>query len=146
MITLLSDAPSSKMNTAFSSPIELAPFIWTCCLCGHTSIIIIVASSTTIVLPIPQINTAFDHTGRRQRDNTTHTRGNIECLSTGNANETEDDSAGMHFELMVDQIEGQRGAFYTFGDENKTGLIVSVAYTAAGVLNIREEIQRRLTG
>jgi hypothetical protein len=146
MITLLSDAPSSKMNTAFSSPIQLAPFIWTHFLYGHTSIIIIVAGPTTIVLPIPQINTAFDHTGRRQRDNITHTRWDIECLGTGNANETEEDSAGMHFELMVDQIEGQRGAFYTFGDENKTGLTDSVTYTATGVLNIREEIQRHLTG
>lgn len=70
---------------------------------GHTSIIIIVAGSTTIVLPIAQINTALDHTGRRQRDNAPHARGNVECLGTGKANETEDDSAGMHFaQLRVD--------------------------------------------
>lgn len=144
MITLLSDAPSCKMNTAFSSPIQLAPFVWTQFLCGHTSIIITVAGSTTIVLPIPQINTAFDHTGRRQRDNITHTRGNVECLGTGNANETEDDSAGMHFELMVDQIEGQRGTFYTFGDHNETATPVSVTYMAAGVLNIGEEISVKI--
>jgi hypothetical protein len=53
----------------------------------------------------------------------------------------------MHFaRLMVDQIEGQRGAFYTFGDQNNTGLTVSVPYIAAGLLNIREEIRRPLTG
>jgi hypothetical protein len=139
MITLLSDAPSSKMNTALSSPIQLALFILTHSLRGHTGIIITVASTTTIVLPISQINTAFDHTGRRQRDNTAHTRGNVECLGTRNANETEDDSAGMHFvQLMVDQIEGQRGTFYTFGDQNNTGLTVSDPYMAAGLLNIRE--------
>jgi hypothetical protein len=64
---------------------------------GHTSIIITVAGATTIELPVSQIDTAGDHTGRRQRDDVTHARGDVESLGTGNANEAEDDSAGVHF-------------------------------------------------
>lgn len=72
-------------------------------LCGHTGVIIVVAGTTTIVLPVTQINTALDHTGRRQRDDAADTRGNVESLGTGKANETEDDGAGVHFaELMAD--------------------------------------------
>lgn len=54
---------------------------------------------------------------------------------------------------MVDQIEGQRGTFYSFGDHNKTGpreyclsSIYSVQLLRTGPLNIHEEIQRHLTG
>lgn len=72
-------------------------------LCGHTGVIIVVAGTTTVVLPVTQINTALDHTGRRQRDDAAHTRGNVESLGTGKANETEDDGAGVHFaEWMVE--------------------------------------------
>lgn len=63
----------------------------------HTSVIITVAGTTTVVLAVGQVNIARDLTGRRQRDNITHARGDVESLGTGNANETEEDSAGVHF-------------------------------------------------
>lgn len=104
MITLLRDAPSSKTNTALSEPIQLASFILDVAfLCAHTGVIVVVAGLTTVVLPVTKINIALDHTGRRQRDDVAHARGNVESLGTGKANETEDDGAGVHFiELMID--------------------------------------------
>jgi hypothetical protein len=79
---------------------------------GHTSVLITVAGTTTVVLAVAQVDFARDLTRRRQRDNITHARGDVESLSTGNANETEEDSAGVHFvRLMVDAGQLMRSRF-----------------------------------
>lgn len=104
MITLLRDAPFSRTNTALTEPFHAISFIgMDSILGGHTGILVTVARTTTVVLPVAQINIALDHAGRRQRDNAAHPRGNVQCLGTGEANETEDDGASVHLaELMVD--------------------------------------------